>query len=66
MGFNKRIISQNSIKLMTNTDYKTFFDYFKSDVIISDDTFSSKILKEIRKLSITDKEDIIKIMNKCK
>ena len=67
MGFNKRYISEDSIRLIANSDdVERFFNYFKSDTIISCDKFSSKVFNTIRKYSISDKDKIIKILNKCK
>lgn len=63
MGFNKRFISEKSIRSIANrNDYKYFFNYFKSDAIIVSDNFSSDILNEIQKYTINDKNDIIRIM----
>jgi hypothetical protein len=67
MGFNKRIISEETIRLIANDDdFKKFYNYFKSDSIFLSDTFSSDILNKIRKYSIENKDEIIKIMNECK
>lgn len=67
MGFDKRYISEKSIRLIANSDnFEKFYNYFKSDAIVSGDKFSSNILKQIEKFSIKDKNDIIKIMNECK
>lgn len=67
MGFNKRYISEQNIRIIANrNNYIDFFNYFRSDVIISLDKFSSEIFDEISKYSIKDKNRIIKIMNKCK
>lgn len=67
MGFNKRFISKNSLKIYANdNDYVSFFRYFKSDVLIFDDIFSLEIAKDISKCNINEKEEIINIMNKCK
>ena len=68
MGFNKKYICEDTIKIVAKCDdYVIFFYYFKSsDAIISLDNFSSSIYNEICKLTINDKDEIIKIMNKCK
>jgi len=68
MGFNKRFISQNSIRLIAvSDDFEKFYNYFKSsDTIILNDKFSSKIYKQILLCTLLDKENIINIMNKCK
>lgn len=67
MGFNKRYISEKSIKsIAICDDYNQFFNYFKSDAIIATDNFSIKILDEIINCSLIDKDKIIEIMNKCK
>lgn len=67
MGFNKRFISKDSLKIYANdNDYVSFFRYFKSDVLIFDDNFSLEIAKDISKRNINEKEEIINIMNKCK
>jgi len=64
MGFNKRFMSEKSITSMANSNnYEDFFNYFKSDAIITLDKFSSDVFNKIQKLSIIDKDDIIKIMN---
>ena len=67
MGFNKRYISEESIRLIAASgDFEKFYKYFKSpDAIILNDKFSSKISKQIEKCTIIDKDKIIKIMNKC-
>ena len=63
MGFNKRYISEDSIRLIANNDdVERFFNYFKSDTIISCDKFSSKVFNTIRKYSISDKDKIINEM----
>lgn len=67
MGFNKRYISEESIRLIASGDFENFYRYFKSpDAIILNDKFSSKIYKQIEKCTILDKDRIIEIMNKCK
>ena len=67
MGFNKRYISKESLKnSANNNDYISFFNYFKSDVVLFDDTFSFNIMKDLKKYNINDKEEILKIMNNCK
>jgi len=67
MGFNKRYISEDSIRLIANSDdVERFFNYFKSDAIIFSDKFSSNVFNKIKKYSINDKDKIIKILNKCK
>ena len=67
MGFNKRIISKETIKIIADRDsYIDFYNYFKSDAILSEDNFSLNIIKQIEKCSIEDKDKIIEIMNKCK
>ena len=67
MGFNKRFISKDSIQIAANrNDYVYFYNYFKSDAILSEDTFSMNILKKIQKCTIDDKYEIISIMNECK
>ena len=67
MGFNKRYISKDSLKNIANGgDYLSFFKYFKSDVVLFDDTFSFNIMKDLKKFNINDKDEIIIIMNKCK
>jgi len=67
MGFNKRYISKDSLKNIANSgDYLSFFKYFKSDVVLFDDTFSFNIMKDLKKYNITDKDEITTIMNKCK
>jgi len=65
MGFNKRIISKDSLKKYANTDYIQFFNYFKTDVILFDDIFSLNIMKELKNYKIEDKDEILKIMIKC-
>ena len=68
MGFNKRFISIETIKLIAaSDDFEKFYNYFKSpDALILNDRLSSKISKQIDKLTISDKDKIIKIMNNCK
>jgi len=68
MGFNKKYICEDTIRIVAKyDDYMKFFKHFKSpDAIISLDNFSSSIYNEICKLTINDKDEIIKIMNKCK
>ena len=67
MSFNKRYISQNKLEKISNQyDYISFFNFFNSDSLISEDKFSSNIINEISKYKIEDKEEIIKIMKKCK
>ncbi len=67
MGFNKRYISEDSIRLIAASgDFEKFYKYFKSpDVIILNDNFSSKISKQIEKCAIINKDKIIEIMNEC-
>ena len=52
MGFNKRYISEDSIRLIaTSGDFENFYRYFKSpDAIILTDKFSSRIYKQIEKM----------------
>jgi len=67
MGFNKRFISKDSLRNIANLDdYLSFFNYFKSDVVLFEDTFSLNIMKDLKKYNITDKYEILNIMNKCK
>jgi hypothetical protein len=67
MGFDKRIISKNTLKIISNlNDYEQFYKYFLSDAILTEDKFSLNILKEIEKCTIEDKDKIVEIMNKCK
>lgn len=67
MGFDKRIISKKTIKIIAEQNsYIDFYNYFKADAILSEDKFSLNILKQIEKCSLTDKDKIIEIMNKCK
>jgi len=67
MGFNKRVISEKSIINIANQDdYKEFFNYFKSDANLLEDKFSTRVLRQIEKCTIDDKDKIIKIMNNCK
>lgn len=67
MGLNKKYISKESIKSISNTNnIEYFFNYFNDDIIITTDDFSSKILDEIREYSLYDKKDILRIMMKCK
>ena len=67
MGFNKKYISKDTIQIAANrNDYKYFYNYFKSDAILSDDEFSVNTLKKIKKCTIDDKDEIINIMNECK
>jgi len=67
MGFNKRYISEDSIRLIaTSGDFENFYRYFKSpDAVILTDKFSSRIYKQIEKCTIIDKDKIIEIMNNC-
>ena len=67
MGFNKRYISEDSIRLITASgDFEKFYRYFKSpDAVILTDKFSSRISKQIEKCTIIDKDKIIEIMNNC-
>lgn len=67
MGLNKKYISTESIKSIASVnDIEYFFNYFKGEIIITTDNFSSKILNEIREYSMYDKKDILRIMMKCK
>ena len=68
MGFNKKYLCEETIRIVAKyDDYVKFFNHFKSpDAIISLDKFSSEIYNEICKLTINDKDKIIKILNKCK
>lgn len=67
MGFDKRIISKDTLKVIANLyDYEEFYRYFLSDAILTEDKFSLNILKQIEKCTIEDKNKIIDIMNKCK
>ena len=54
MGFNKRYISEDSIRLITASgDFEKFYRYFKSpDAVILTDKFSSRIYKQIEKCTI--------------
>lgn len=65
MGFNKRYISEDSLRLIVlSGDFEKFYNYFRSpDAIILNDKFSSKIYKQIEKCTLSDKEKIIEIMN---
>ena len=63
MSFNKRYISKESIvKIAEKNLPEVFFSYFSSNAIICKDEYSSKILSEIRKMNIYDKDKIINIM----
>ena len=68
MSFNKRILSEKSIRIRANeNDYESFYKYFhNSDALIIEDKFSSDVFDKIRICKITDKDRIIEIMNKCK
>lgn len=68
MGFNKKFLCEETIRIVAkDDDYVIFFNHFKSpEAIVSLDKFSSNIYNEICKLSINDKDEIIKILNKCK
>lgn len=67
MGFNKRFISKESLQLYAkNDDYVRFFNYFKCNALLFDDDFSMKIAQDISKCTIDNKDEIIKIMNRCK
>jgi hypothetical protein len=68
MGFNKRYFSKETIRRRADscTEHYEFYMYFRVDAAICRDEYSEKILKEIRKYKITDKEKILKILNKCK
>lgn len=66
MGFNKRYISKESLKNIATDEYIKFYNYFISDAILFEDTFSLNIMKELKQYSITDKDNILKIMQKCK
>jgi len=67
MGFNKRFISKDSLKNISNSgDYLNFFKYFKSDVVLFEDSFSLNIMNDLKKYTINDKDEILTIMNKCK
>ena len=67
MGFNKRYISKDSLKNIANSgDYLSFFKYFKSDVVLFEDSFSLNIMNDLKKYTINDKDEILTIMNKCK
>jgi hypothetical protein len=48
MGVNKRILSKNSIKYVAkNNDIESFINYFNSDIIMTNDSFSSYIYNKI-------------------
>ena len=66
MGFNKRYLSKNNIKIIANNrNYIDFYNYFmKADVIISEDNFSSGIYDKISRCSINDKNKIINLGGK--
>jgi FPC/CPF motif-containing protein YcgG len=67
MSFNKRYLSEKSIKIRANDDYVSFYKYFHNpDALIIEDEFSSNIFDKIRVLKVTDKDRIIEIMNECK
>lgn len=67
MGFNKRYISKDSLrKIVNGGDYLNFLEYFKSDALLFDDAFSFNIMKDLSNYDINDKEEILKIMDKCR
>jgi hypothetical protein len=67
MGFNKKIISEESIKKIANrNDYEFFFKYFNSNAILCEDMFSLNIFNRIKMCSIDNTDEIISIMNDCK
>lgn len=67
MGFDKKYISEESIRLIASyNDVEKFYNYFRSDAIITMDKFSSRILNRIIKCSINDKNKISNILKKCK
>lgn len=61
MGFNKKYITEESIRRMATKNYIDFYKYFDCNSIILDN-FSSEISNQIRILSIDDKDDILKII----
>lgn len=67
MSFNKRYICEENIrKIAILNDYVYFYKYFISDAIFLCDNFSENIFNKIQKCKISEKNKIIKIMNKCK
>jgi len=67
MGFNKRILSEESIREVANNDnFYNFKMYFKADAFIVRDDFSANILSKIQKISIKDNDKILELMNECK
>ena len=67
MGFNKRYISEESIKnIIQENNFELFFNYFNSESIICKDGYSSKIFNEIKQLNIKDKDKIVELINKLK
>lgn len=48
MGVNKRILTKKSIKYIAkNNDIESFINYFNSDILIINDSFSSYIYNKI-------------------
>lgn len=67
MGFNKRFISKKTLKIIANiNNFEYFYKYFKADAIIFEDDFSNEIFNQIKMYKLSDKQNIIAIMNKCK
>ena len=67
MSFNKRYITEENIRMIADSNnYERFYNYFKSNAVITLDNFSTDIYDQMSKLTINDKDSIINIMNKCK
>jgi hypothetical protein len=58
MGFNKRYLSEESIRLRAKrTNVEDFITYFKADGFITEDEFSHKIYNEMMSLFNLSKEE---------
>lgn len=58
MGFNKRYLSEESIRLRAKrNNIEDFITYFKADGFIMEDEFSQKIYKEMMSMFNLSKEE---------
>lgn len=68
MGLNKKYISKDYLKKISQGTYIEFYKHFNIHgvVFITLDNFSSEILNEMMNCTLQDESKIIEIMKKCK
>ena len=68
MSFNKRYISKESLKLKANncSNFKDFYNYFKVDALILEDSFSFYIFEKIKEYTLKDEDKIYALIEECK